>query len=81
MTEEEIKNLLQDNIDDAYSFVETEVNADRKRAMEYYLRQPYGNEVSGKSSVVTGEVAAVGRQPIEQTRQIPRPGFRQDRLQ
>ena len=57
MTEEEIKNLLQDNIDDAYSFVETEVNADRKRAMEYYLRQPYGNEVSGKSSVVTGEVA------------------------
>ena len=57
MTEEEIKNLLQDNIDDAYSFVESDVNADRKRAMEYYLRQPYGNEVTGKSSVVTGEVA------------------------
>ena len=57
MTEEEIKNLLQDNIDDAFSFVESDVNADRKKAMEYYLRQPYGNEVSGKSSVVTGEVA------------------------
>ena len=57
MTEEEIKNLLQNNIDDAFSFVESDVNADRKKAMEYYLRQPYGNEVSGKSSVVTGEVA------------------------
>jgi len=57
MTEEEIKNLLQENIDDAYNFVESDVNADRKKAMDYYLRRPYGNEVSGKASVVTGEVA------------------------
>jgi len=57
MTEEEIKNLLDDNIDDALNYVENEVNADRKKAMDYYLRQPYGNEVSGKSSIVTGEVA------------------------
>ena len=57
MTEEEIKNLLDNNIDDALSYVETEVNAERKKAMDYYLRQPYGNEVSGKSSIVTGEVA------------------------
>jgi len=57
MTEEEIKNLLDDNIDDALNYVENEVDADRKKAMDYYLRQPYGNEVSGKSSIVTGEVA------------------------
>ena len=57
MTEEEIKNLLQENIDDAFNFVESDVNADRKKAMDYYLRRPYGNEVSGKASVVTGEVA------------------------
>ena len=57
MTEEEIKNLLQDNIDDAYSFVETEVNAVRKRAMEYYLLQPYVYEVIFISSFVTGDLS------------------------
>ena len=57
MTEEEIKNLLQDNIDDAYSFVESDVNADRKRAMEYpnmeqQLDDIYHNGIEGwKTSI------------------------------
>ena len=28
-----------------------------QKALEYYLRRPYGNEVEGKSQIVTGEVA------------------------
>ena len=28
-------------------------------ALEYYLREPYGNEVEGRSQIVTGEVAEV----------------------
>jgi hypothetical protein len=30
-----------------------------RQALEYYMREPYGNEVEGKSSIVTGEVAEV----------------------
>ena len=57
MNEEEIKLLIEENIDQATSFVNSEVDADRETALDYYLRKPYGNEVPGKSNVVTGEVA------------------------
>ena len=57
MTEEEIKNLIEDHITSALAYVNDEVSADRETALDYYLRKPYGNEVSGKSKIVTGEVA------------------------
>ena len=57
MDQEEIKLLIEENIDQATSFVNSEVNAERETAIDYYLRRPYGNEVPGKSNVVTGEVA------------------------
>ena len=57
MTEEEIKNLIEDHITSALAYVNDEVSAERETALDYYLRKPYGNEVSGKSSIVTGEVA------------------------
>ena len=57
MTDEEIKNLIEDHIDGAVSYVNEYVNADRETAYDYYLRKPYGNEVAGKSRIVTGEVA------------------------
>ena len=50
MNEEEIKLLIEENIDQATSFVNSEVNADRETALDYYLRKPYGNEVPGKSN-------------------------------
>lgn len=57
MTEEEIKNLIEDHITSALAYVNEEVSAERETALDYYLRKPYGNEVAGKSSIVTGEVA------------------------
>ena len=57
MTEEEIKNLIEDHITSALAYVNDEVSAERETALDYYLRKPYGNEVSGKSQIVTGEVA------------------------
>ena len=57
MTEEEIKNLIEDHITSALAYVNDEVSAERETALDYYLRKPYGNEVSGKSKIVTGEVA------------------------
>ena len=57
LSEEEILNRCQLEIDNAIGYLETETVAQRAEAMEYYLRKPYGNEVDGRSAVVTGEVA------------------------
>ena len=57
ITEEELKALLDNHIDDANSAYE-EVDGDVKKATDYYLGKPFGNEVSGKSSVVDRSVAA-----------------------
>ena len=57
MDQEELINLIEENVDQATSFVNSEVSEERETALDYYLRRPYGNEVPGKSNVVTGEVA------------------------
>jgi hypothetical protein len=57
MSEEEILNQCQLEIDNAIGYLETETVEQRAEAMDYYLRKPYGNEVEGSSAVVTGEVA------------------------
>lgn len=57
MDNTELKNLVQHEIDDSIGYLMTSTVADRKVAMDFYLRHPYGNEVDGKSSIVTGEVA------------------------
>jgi GrpB-like predicted nucleotidyltransferase (UPF0157 family) len=57
METNDLKSVLQAEIDDAIGFIESETVEQRKQALEAYLRQPYGNEVEGKSQIVTGEVA------------------------
>ena len=57
MTEEELKGLLDNYIDDsqnAYRDTDREI----QKAVSYYLGKPFGNEVSGKSSVVDRSVAS-----------------------
>jgi hypothetical protein len=54
-----LKSILEAEIDDAIGYLETETTDDRQQALEYYMREPYGNEVEGKSQIVTGEVAEV----------------------
>jgi hypothetical protein len=57
MAQNELMSIIQAEIDDAIGFIESETVEQRKQALQAYLRQPYGNEVEGKSSIVTGEVA------------------------
>ena len=57
MEQNDLKSILQAEIDDAIGYIETETVDQRKQALQAYLRQPYGNEVEGKSQIVTGEVA------------------------
>jgi hypothetical protein len=57
MTNEELKSLLQDEIHNSIGYLESETVQARAESMEYYMREKYGNEVEGRSQVVTGEVA------------------------
>lgn len=57
--ENRLKSILESEIDDAIGYLETETTDERQQALEYYNREPYGNEVEGKSQIVTGEVAEV----------------------
>ena len=59
MNQESLKSLLDQEIDDAIGYVQSETTESRTKALEYYLRYPYGNEVEGRSQIVTGEVAEV----------------------
>ena len=55
----ELVNVIGSYIDDSLGFIQTETSLQRQVALEYYLREPYGNEVEGRSQIVTGEVAEV----------------------
>ena len=57
MSQISLKAAVQAAIDDSVGYVESETVEQRKQALQAYLRQPYGNEVEGRSSIVTGEVA------------------------
>ena len=48
-----LKSILESEIDDAIGYLETETTDERQQALEYYNREPYGNEVEGKSQIVT----------------------------
>ncbi len=57
MDQGEIKSILDNEIDNSIGYIDTETTDQRAKALEYYLRYPYGNEVEGRSQIVTGEVA------------------------
>ena len=59
MDEQKLKVIVEAEIDDAIGYVETETVEQRTKAINYYNRYPYGNEVEGRSQIVTGEVAEV----------------------
>jgi hypothetical protein len=59
MDENKLKGILDSEIENAIGFVDTETTEARRKALTYYNREPYGNEVEGRSSIVTGEVAEV----------------------
>lgn len=57
VSNEKLKAIIESEIDNSIGFLETETTQQRTDAINAYLRQPYGTEIEGKSSIVTGEVA------------------------
>lgn len=57
MTETELKAILASEQASALAFMGGELADDRRKAMDYYMARPYGTEVSGRSQIVSSEVA------------------------
>src|SRR5688572_17626921 len=57
MTDEELVTLLDDEIRSAVGYDSSELANQRQTALEYYYGQPFGNELEGRSSYVSRDVA------------------------
>jgi hypothetical protein len=57
MDENTLKGLLSAEIDDALAYIAGSVGPQRRKALDYYLGEPFGNEVEGRSRVVSTDVA------------------------
>lgn len=56
MSEERLRSIVDANIRQSIGYVGGETSEDRRRAMEFYLGEPLGNEVEGRSQIVSTDV-------------------------
>tara|TARA_R110001632_G_scaffold153563_2_gene271412 strand:+ start:306 stop:2357 length:2052 start_codon:yes stop_codon:yes gene_type:complete len=56
MTDDELASQLSGEIESASGNFNTELSAQREQAMKYYLGEPFGNEIEGRSEIVTTDV-------------------------
>ncbi len=57
LDEHTISGLLGEQIRNSYGFFESELTQSRRKANEYYFGEAFGNEVEGRSQVVSTDVA------------------------
>lgn len=57
LNDEEVGQILAREISDALDNYDNEYSADRLKALDYYLAEPFGNEIEGKSQVVDTTVS------------------------
>lgn len=56
MTEDDLKAYISKEIQSAIGHIGGQVSADRREALEYYYSEPLGNEVEGRSKIVSSDV-------------------------
>jgi len=56
LTDDELKNILQRQVDAAIGHVGGEITSDRRKLLEQYRSEPYNIEVEGRSQVVTSDM-------------------------
>lgn len=59
MDEKQLKAAIKKQITNAVGFIGGEISEERQKAMEYYLGEPLGNEIDGRSQVVSTDVQDV----------------------
>ena len=56
MTDEELLSKIDNEENIAYGINDSQLSAERAQALEYYLGEPFGNEIDGRSQVVSYDV-------------------------
>ena len=57
MDDKDFQSLINDYMIDAVNYYDTEYSMDRAETLDYYLGEPFGNEVENRSQVVATEVS------------------------
>jgi len=57
MDKERLGSIIQSEIRESQNHYETEYSVDRLKAIDYYLGEPMGNEIEGRSQVVSTDFA------------------------
>jgi hypothetical protein len=57
LSDEEIKSVVQREIEDALGGLGSQLSEDRRKALRYYYGRDFGNEVEGRSKVILTDVA------------------------
>ena len=57
LSEHEVSAILANELKNSYGYFDTGLVDDRKKANEYYFGEAFGNEVEGRSQVVSTDVA------------------------
>ena len=57
MTNDELRSVVEEYVRDSQTGRNSTISADQERAMDLYLGNPLGNEVEGRSTVVSRDVA------------------------
>lgn len=57
LDDEELRSILETEIEQAVNHATSEIAGDQERALEFYEGKPFGNEVEGSSQVVLRDVA------------------------
>ena len=56
MSDDEILAIVDSEVEESSSFIDSEVSTQRKTAIEYFYGEPFGNEEDGRSQVVITDV-------------------------
>ena len=59
LTKSSLLSLVSQEISNSLGFYESDLSKQRKDALKYYLGEPIGNEISGRSSVVSQDLLEV----------------------
>ena len=59
MNSDDFSSLFRGEVQGAVNYYDTEFSEDRTNTLSYYLGDPFGNEVDGRSQVVATEVSDV----------------------
>ena len=57
LSEHEVSSILASELKNSYGYFDTGLVDDRKKANEYYFGESFGNEIEGRSQVVSTDVA------------------------